>query len=829
MGLSQDKIQAVGYAMQSWITTEDSRKNFLPDTGRITAYQPSLGLGIRLDGAIAEKDSIITPHYDSLMAKMTAKGNNFPETVARAIRALEETKIEGLCTNIPFILNVLRNKEFLTGTATVKLIDDHPELCSFQEPDQSAEKLCRYLAEIAVNGPMTTLVNKTAVCERKPAKISFEAPKDSATNYPKGFKQILNAEGPKGLVKAILGTKRLLLTDTTMRDAHQSLFATRMRTFDLMNAAEATKHLLPNLFSLENWGGATFDVAYRFLRESPWERLENLREAVPNIPFQMLLRGANAVGYTAYPDNAVHEFAKQSVKSGMDVFRIFDSLNYVDNLRLGIQAVGAAGGVVEAAMSYTGDVGNPNRKPYNLDYYLKLAGELVKEDIHILCIKDMAGLLTPNAARILVGGLRKEFPNTPIHVHSHDTGGTAVAAMVAAGEAGANIVDCATDSVSGLTSQASMGAIVASVAHTPLDTNVSLESVGIMNDYWEHVRKFYAPFEATATLKAGSSDVYINEIPGGQYTNLHMQAHSLGIAEKWPEIKKSYSEANILLGDLIKVTPSSKVVGDMAQFMVQNGINLENAHEKMKSLSPPQSVVEFFMGDIGQPPFGFPKEMQRLVLGKKEPLKERPGATLKPIEWDNLKLKLTEKHHRHMDQKDLLSAVMYPKVFDEYVDFLKKYGDVSMLTTAEYLQGPLEGKEINVQLEGKDVSIKYISKTPILPDGTRNVLMQVNGKDVSVNVKDNAAPVVHVPNPKAQGKDGLQVGAPMGGSLAGYKVEVGATVRKGDSLAMVVSSSPRLDILVVAPRDGKVESLSLKEGTNVVSGDLLVKLEAVEE
>jgi len=843
LGLTQDNLHCNGVAIQCRVTTEDSQRNFTPSTGRVDLYAPATGLGVRLDAALAASGAVITPHFDSLLVKVITSGKDFPEALGRTVRAMKETRIRGVVTNIPFILNVLSHEKFKTGQATVQFIDDHPELCNYDPFDLSSQNLCRYLAEVAVNGPQTSLVNPDVLPDRTPAhpphieaahhmrlpqgggswagapeRLAGHGPGD----VPRGYKNLLDELGPEDFARVIRSESRPLLTDTTMRDAHQSLFATRMRTHDMLKVAPAIAHTLPQLFSLENWGGATFDVSYRFLRESPWKRLELLREAIPNIPFQMLLRGANAVGYTAYPDNAVHKFCDEAVKYGMDIFRIFDSLNYLDNLKLGIQAVGAAGGVVEAAISYTGNVMDRDRKPYTLDYYMDLARKLVDEKIHILAIKDMAGLLTPGAAALLVGSLRQEFPNMPIHVHTHDTGGVGVASVVAAAQSGADIVDTCMDSMSGLTSQPSMGAVVASLQHTQFDSGMHLREMAPINDYWEKVRRFYAPFDCTTTLKSGSSEVYVHEIPGGQYTNLHMQAWSLGMADKWHDIKKAYTDANMLMGDLIKVTPSSKVVGDMAQFMVQNGVTPDNILEKADSLSFPQSVVEFFQGYIGQPPFGFPEPLRTKVLKGAKPVEGRPGAHLPPVDWGHLRAGLEEKHGRKFSEADLVSSVMYPKVFDEYQEFRKKFGDVSVLPTPHYFVGCDPGEDITVDMAGREVHLKYIAKTHVLSDGTREVYFEVMGLPRSVTVKDQTAKAEIKANVKAETSDLKQIGAPMPGNILSYKVGETHHVKKGDPL--VILSAMKMETVVVAPCAGEVASIPLRDGDKIEAGDLLLRL-----
>ncbi|PFH33418.1 pyruvate carboxylase [Besnoitia besnoiti] len=862
LGVSQEKVDAAvqtdpltgqrgPVAIQCRITTEDSQRNFQPSTGRIDVYQPSTGPGIRLDGAIGTSGAVVTPFYDSLLVKLIAKGQDFPEAVARATRALRETKIRGVTTNIPFILNVLRHPKFLNGTATTRFVDENNELLFYDPLDMSSQNICKYLATVIVNGPQTQLVNADALPDKKsatpPPLPSFVlengssvpsgagslagAPDDfdlrlvgaASQGAPRGYKALLDEVGPQDFAKVIRMEKRLLLCDTTLRDAHQSLLATRMRTFDMLKVAPAYGHLLSTLFSMECWGGATFDVAYRFLRESPWRRLELLREAVPNIPFQMLLRGANAVGYTAYPDNAVEKFCCEAVKYGMDVFRVFDSLNYLDNLKLGIDAAGAAGGVVEAAMSYTGDVADPARKPYTLDYYLDLASQLVKTNCHILCVKDMAGLLTPPSAQLLIGSLRREFPDIPIHVHTHDTGGCGVASLLAAADAGADIVDVAIDSLSGLTSQPCMGSLVSALRHTVLDTGLDLHVLSQFSGYFEQVRRFYAPFEATATVKNVSSEVYDHEIPGGQYTNLHMQAFSLGMSDKWREIKRAYVMASRLLGNPPKVTPSSKVVGDMAQFMVQNNLDEEAVLSRAESLSFPSSVVEYFQGHIGQPPFGFPEPLRTKVLKGAPKIEGRPGESLTPVDWNMVRAQLESSHGRKFRECDLVSSVLYPAVFDDYQQFVKNFGDVSMLPTAHYFTGIQPGETVTVHMAGREVTIKYIAKTHVLPDGSRDVFFEVLGMPRTVNVVDLNASKDVVRNAKADLSDPKQIASPMPGNLLQYKVKEGQAIHKGDPVAVITAM--KMETVVVSPVAGTVGDFLVREGDPVQQGDLLARIQ----
>lgn len=609
LNLQQNDINLNGCALQCRVTTEDPAKNFQPDTGRIEVFRSGEGFGIRLDGASAFAGAIVSSDYDSLLVKVISHAHNLPEASAKMSRALREFRVRGVKTNIPFLLNVLGHDKFKDGLYDTNFIDENPQLFKFRASQNRAQRLLRYLANVMVNGPMTPFSTNLP-----PARITPCVPDyDHIRSPPSGFRDIFVKDGPEAFAKAIRDHKGLLLMDTTFRDAHQSLLATRVRTHDLLRISPFVSHKFPNLFSLENWGGATFDVALRFLHEDPWARLRKMRQLIPNVPFQMLLRGANAVGYTSYPDNVVFKFCEQAKDAGMDVFRVFDSLNYLPNILIGMEAAGAAGGIVEGAISYTGDVSDPSRTKYDLNYYLKLSDEIVKAGTHVLCIKDMAGLLKPRAATLLVKALRDRHPDVPIHIHTHDTAGAGVASMLAAADAGADVVDVAVDSMSGMTSQPSFGAMVACLQGTPLDTGFKLRDVSDFSAYWEQARTLYAPFECTVTMKSGNADVYENEIPGGQYTNLQFQAFSLGLGTQFESIKKAYKEANLLLGDVIKVTPASKVVGDLAQFMVQNKLSAKDVEDRAEDLSFPSSVVEFMQGFIGEPHGGFPEPLRSRV------------------------------------------------------------------------------------------------------------------------------------------------------------------------------------------------------------------------
>ncbi|GAB6023353.1 hypothetical protein CHUAL_008153 [Chamberlinius hualienensis] len=820
LGMEQNQIKTQGTAIQCRVTTEDPAKNFQPDTGRLEVFRSGEGMGIRLDGASAFAGAIISPYYDSLLVKVIAHASDLHSASAKMNRALREFRVRGVKTNIPFLLNVLENQKFLNGTIDTYFIDEHPTLFQFFPSQNRAQKLLYYLGNVMVNGPSTPLGTKNL-----PPKLKITVPETPIEEPPVGLMHILKTQGPKAFAKAVRQHKGLLLTDTTFRDAHQSLLATRVRTYDLLQISPFVSHKFNRLYSLENWGGATFDVAMRFLHECPWERLERMRSIIPNIPFQMLLRGANAVGYTSYPDNVVYKFCELAVKSGMDIFRVFDCLNYLPNLLMGMDAAGKAGGVVEAAISYTGDVSDPKRTKYDLKYYLNLSDELVKAGTHILCIKDMAGLLKPQAAKLLITALRDRHPDIPIHVHSHDTSGAGVASMLACAEASADVVDVAVDSMSGMTSQPSMGAVVASLQRTPYDTGLNLNDISEYSAYWEQTRTLYAPFECTTTMKSGNADVYEHEIPGGQYTNLQFQAFSLGLGNQFEEIKKAYREANLLLGDIIKVTPSSKVVGDLAQFMVQNKLSSKDLLEKAENLSFPKSVVEFMQGFVGEPYGGFPEPLRSKILKGLSPIKGRPGETLQSLNFDKLKSDLTEKHGQNISDNDIMSSAMYPDVCDSFLEFRNVFGPVDKLDTRIFLLGPKLTEEFEVAIEkGKTLHMKTLAMAPDLnKNGEREVFFEMNGQLRSVFIKDkNAVKELHI-HPKADKKNKGSVGAPMPGTVINVLVKEGQKVEKGARL--VVLSAMKMEMVVQAPIGGKVTRLTIQKGSKLEGDDLLLEIE----
>nr|XP_035977349.1 pyruvate carboxylase, mitochondrial isoform X3 [Halichoerus grypus] len=819
LGLRQENIRINGCAIQCRVTTEDPARSFQPDTGRIEVFRSGEGMGIRLDNASAFQGAVISPHYDSLLVKVIAHGKDHPTAATKMSRALAEFRVRGVKTNIPFLQNVLNNQQFLAGTVDTQFIDENPDLFQLRPAQNRAQKLLHYLGHVMVNGPTTPIPVKAS-----PSPTDPVVPAVPIGPPPAGFRDILLREGPKGFARAVRNHQGLLLMDTTFRDAHQSLLATRVRTHDLKKIAPYVAHNLSNLFSMENWGGATFDVAMRFLYECPWRRLQELRELIPNIPFQMLLRGANAVGYTNYPDNVVFKFCEVAKENGMDVFRVFDSLNYMPNLLLGMEAAGNAGGVVEAAISYTGDVADPSRTKYSLQYYMGLAEELVRAGTHILCIKDMAGLLKPMACTMLVSSLRDRFPDLPLHIHTHDTSGAGVAAMLACAQAGADVVDVAADSMSGMTSQPSMGALVACTRGTPLDTGVPLEHVFDYSEYWEGARGLYAAFDCTATMKSGNSDVYENEIPGGQYTNLHFQAHSMGLGSKFKEVKKAYVEANQMLGDLIKVTPSSKIVGDLAQFMVQNGLSRVEAEAQAEELSFPRSVVEFLQGYIGIPHGGFPEPLRSKVLKDLPRVEGRPGASLPPLDLQMLEKELIERHGEEVTPEDVLSAAIYPDVFAHFKDFTATFGPLDSLNTRLFLQGPKIAEEFEVELErGKTLHIKALAMSDLNRAGQRQVFFELNGQLRSILVKDTQAMKEMHFHPKALKDVKGQIGAPMPGKVIDIKVAAGAKVAKGQPLCVL--SAMKMETVVTSPMEGTVRKVHVTTDMTLEGDDLILEIE----
>ncbi len=825
----QRDIMRHGYAIQCRITTEDPENKFMPDYGKILAYRSPGGFGIRLDGGQAFAGSVITPFYDSMLVKVISSGRNYEIAMDRMHRALNEFRVRGVKTNIPFLENVIAHADFRSGQATTTLIDTTPELFTFRTRRDRATKLLNFLGNVIVNGNPHAKgykPEKSFLPATPPAYDHRQAPEP-------GTRDLLLKLGPKKFAEWALKQKRLLITDTTFRDAHQSLMATRVRSFDMLAVADAlARHVggqKDGLFSLEMWGGATFDTAMRFLNEDPWERLRQLRARIPNICFQMLFRGSNAVGYSNYPNNVVAGFVRHAAASGMDIFRIFDSLNYLPNLKVAMEAVQDTHAICEAAVCYTGDILDPKRDKYSLKYYVKLARELEKMGAHILAIKDMAGLCRPYAAKKLLKALKDEV-GLPIHFHTHDTSGVQAAAILEAADGGVDIVDLALSSMSGSTSQPNLNSIVASLQNTPRDTKLNLAALNEFSDYWEKVREHYSPFDTAP--KTGSAEVYLHEMPGGQYTNLKEQAASMGVSHRWPEIARTYAEVNALFGDIVKVTPSSKVVGDMALFLFSRGIKPEDVvNLEPGSVGFPDSVVDMLSGGLGWPTGGFPENVQRVVLGEKR-FKEAqaafrdPGSTqLPPAKLEKIRTELGETLKREATDDDLFSHLMYPQVFADFAKHRREYSDVSVLPTPAFFYGLRLGDEISVSIEeGKTLFIKLINVSAPDKDGRRTVSYELNGMTREAFVLDKSVAPKAKKRAKAELSDPLQVGAPIPGLIAAIAVTVGHKVAKGDKLLMI--EAMKMQTTVYAPADGVVEEIPIPLGETVESKDLLVRLRA---
>jgi pyruvate carboxylase len=830
----QDQVPRNGYAIQCRLTTEDPENKFMPDYGKILAYRSTGGFGIRLDGGMGYAGAVITPYYDSLLVKVVAFAHAWDLARHRMDRALREFRIRGLKTNIPFLENVINNPIFAEGRATTTLVDDTPELYAFKPRRDRATKLLNFLGNVIVNG------NPHAKGYR-PGKV-FELAKppayDSQALIPKGTRDLLLELGPKKFAEWAAKRKPLLITDTTFRDAHQSLMATRMRTYDMLACAASLARRLgaleSGLFSLEMWGGATFDTAMRFLSEDPWERLHLLRAAIPNICFQMLFRGSNAVGYSNYPPKVVAGFVQHAAASGMDIFRIFDSLNYLPNLRVAMEAVHNTHAICEAAICYTGDILDERRDKYSLNYYVRMARELKRMGAHFLAIKDMAGLCRPFAARKLVKALKEET-GLPIHFHTHDTSGVAAASVLQAGEAGATVVDLAMASMSGSTSQPNLNSVVAALQHTPRDTRLDLLALNEFSDYWQKVREYYTPFDIAP--KTGSAEVYLHEMPGGQYTNLREQAASMGVAHRWPEIARLYAQVNLLFGDIVKVTPSSKVAGDMALFLFSRGIRPEDVVNLEPGVTSfPQSVIDMFEGGLGWPPGGWPEQVWKVVLGEEKFLKAREryrdaltkrdgaeGMNESAADLGKLRAELSAKLKRQASEDDLYSHLMYPEVFAAFDKHRQNYGDVSVLPTPTCLYGLHLREEISVDIEpGKTLIIRLVNVSEVDKDGRRIVTYELNGMTREAFIADKSVADKVKVRPKANLTDPRQIPAPIPGLVATIAVTVGHKVSKGDKLLMM--EAMKMQTTVFAPLDGVVEEILVNIGDTVESKDLLLKI-----
>jgi pyruvate carboxylase len=817
----QEDIYTRGVAIQCRITTEDPENSFIPDYGRLTTYRSAAGFGIRLDGGSAFSGAVITPYFDSLLVKLTAWGWDVQEAIKRMDRSLREFRVRGVKTNIPFLENLIQHPKFISGEATTTFIDTTPELFQFRHRRDRATKLLSYLGDVIVNG-RAEVKGKIDPKRELPEPMVPAYPK--ATPPPPGTRNKLLELGPVKFAEWARKQKRLMFTDTTMRDAHQSLLATRVRTYDLVQIADAVAHLAPQLFSLEMWGGATFDTAMRFLQEDPWDRMAQLRQRIPNILFQMLLRASNAVGYTNYPDNVVREFVKRSAECGMDVFRIFDSLNWTENMKVAMEAVREhTDSLCEAAICYTGDILDPKRTKYSLKYYVKMAKELVRMGTHILAIKDMAGLCKPYAAQALVKALREEV-GVPIHFHTHDTAGVQSGSLLRASDAGVDIVDCAIASMSGMTSQPNLNSLVAALQHTPRDSGLDLHTLNQISDYWEAVREFYYPFEEG--MKASTAEVYDHEMPGGQYTNLRQQAKSLGLEGRWPEIAEAYAEVNRMFGDIVKVTPSSKVVGDMALFMVTNNLTGMDVLTGGKKLNFPKSVVEMMQGAIGWPEGGFPKVLQKIILDSagEKPIKGRPGQKLAKVDFNATRKDVANRFHFEPREEDVLSYVLYPQVFADYEKFRQKHDNTSVLPTPAFFYGLSKGDEINVEIEpGKSLIIKYLTTGELREDGTRTIFFELNGQPREVVVTDRAVEGNLHKAPKADPDDPDHVAAPMPGKISTVAVKKGQAVKTGERLLSI--EAMKMETAVYSPRDAKVADVLVRAGSVVSAKDLLIVLE----
>lgn len=805
---NQDDLRINGYSIQCRVTTEDPTNNFAPDSGKIVSYRNGGGFGVRLDGGNCATGSVISPYYDSLLVKVTVWDNTFKGAIRRARRAIGEVHVRGVKTNIPFVANILYRPEFLEGRCHTKFIDDTPELFEFEDSKDRATRVLKYIANIMVNDPDSERHSFTKA--RKP--LSQGPVKD-------GLKQMLDKGGPDAVKNWVLGQKKLLITDTTMRDAHQSLLSTRLRTKDMERAAEGTADILSDCFSLEMWGGATFDVAYRYLHESPWERLDLLREKIPNIPFQMLLRGSNAVGYANYPDNLIREFVKESARSGIDVFRVFDSLNWIPGMEIAMDEVLKQGKLCEATMCYTGDVSDPKKDKFTLQYYVNLAKELEKRGAHLLAIKDMSGLLKPYAAKKLVTTLKQEV-GLPIHLHTHDTTGNQIATLMMAAEAGVDIVDVAVSSMSSLTSQPSMNALVAALEGSDRDTGLNLGRLQELTDYWADVRLRYDEFDHG--LKTPVTDIYRYEIPGGQYTNLQPQVASLGLGSRFDEVKEMYKTVNDMLGGLVKVTPSSKMVGDLAIFMVQNDLTPENIVEKGANLNFPDSVVSYFQGMMGQPSWGFPEDLQKVVLKGIEPITCRPGELLAPVDFDKAREEV-EKFQANPTKRDILSYCLYPKVLEEYCQHRQEYGYITKMSSHVFFKGMYVGETTKITIDkGKTLVIKYLGLGDSNADGTRNVQFELNGMRREVAVPDPKSEVAVEQVTMADPDDKLQVAASIPGLVSKINVKPGDEVTTNQILAVI--EAMKMETSVVAKTDGVIDEVLIRTGGTVKSGQLIITM-----
>ncbi|MDT3948342.1 pyruvate carboxylase [Staphylococcus haemolyticus] len=814
----QEEIQTLGYAIQCRITTEDPSNDFMPDSGTIIAYRSSGGFGVRLDAGDGFQGAEISPYYDSLLVKLSTHAVTFKQAEEKMERSLREMRIRGVKTNIPFLINVMRNDQFRSGDYTTKFIEETPELFNIAPTLDRGTKTLEYIGNVTINGFPN--VEKRL----KPDYESTAIPQvpHSKINTLNGTKQLLDSKGPKAVADWVREQNDVLVTDTTFRDAHQSLLATRVRTKDMMNIASKTAKVFKDSFSLEMWGGATFDVAYNFLKENPWERLERLRKAIPNILFQMLLRASNAVGYKNYADNVIEKFVKESANAGVDVFRIFDSLNWVDQMKVANEAVQNAGKISEGAICYTGDILNPERSNvFTLEYYVKLAKELEREGFHILAIKDMAGLLKPKAAYELIGELKSAI-NLPIHLHTHDTSGNGLLIYKEAIDAGVDIIDTAVASMSGLTSQPSANSLYYGLNGFNRNLRADIEGLEELSHYWSTVRPYYSDFESD--IKSPNTEIYHHEMPGGQYSNLGQQAKSLGLGERFHEVKDMYRRVNFLFGDIVKVTPSSKVVGDMALYMVQNDLDEQSVIKEGHKLDFPESVVSYFKGDIGQPVNGFNKELQDVILKGQQPLTERPGEYLDPVNFDEIRQELEAKDYGEVTEQDVISYVLYPKVFDQFMQTKQQYGDLSLLDTPTFFFGMRNGETVEIEIDtGKRLIIKLETISEPDENGYRTIYYVMNGQARRISIKDENIKTNTNLKPKADKSNPSHIGAQMPGSVTEVKVTVGEEVKVNQPL--LITEAMKMETTIQAPFNGTIKQVTVVNGDAIATGDLLIEIE----
>ncbi|MCA0871615.1 pyruvate carboxylase [Seohaeicola saemankumensis] len=814
---SQDDIRLNGHALQTRVTTEDPLNNFIPDYGRITAYRSATGMGIRLDGGTAYAGGVITRYYDSLLTKVTAWAPTPEKAIARMDRALREFRVRGVSTNIAFVENLLKHPTFLNNEYTTKFIDETPELFQFAKRRDRGTKVLTYIADITVNGHPETKDRP-----RPAADIKLPRPPAKKGEPMMGTRNLLEQKGPQAVADWMKAQRQLLITDTTMRDGHQSLLATRMRSIDMIRVAPAYAANLGGLFSVECWGGATFDVAYRFLQECPWQRLRDLREAMPNVMTQMLLRGSNGVGYTNYPDNVVQEFVRVAANTGVDVFRVFDSLNWVENMRVAMDAVIEQNKICEGTVCYTGDILDPDRAKYDLKYYVAMGKELRDAGAHVLGLKDMAGLLKPTAAKQLIRALKEEV-GLPIHFHTHDTAGVACATILAASEAGVDAVDCAMDSFSGNTSQATLGSVVEALRHTDRDTGLDITAIREISDYFEAVRAQYAAFESG--LQAPASEVYLHEMPGGQFTNLKAQARSLGLEDRWHEVAQMYSDVNRMFGDIVKVTPSSKVVGDMALMMVSQGLTRADVENPATEVAFPDSVIDMMRGNLGQPPGGFPDTIVKKVLKDEQPNLERPGKHLEPVDLEAVRAQVSsELEGKPVDDEDLSGYLMYPKVFMDYMGRHRTYGPVRTLPTTTFFYGMQPGEEITAEIDpGKTLEIRCQAIGETDENGEVKVFFELNGQPRVIRVPNRLVTAQTAQRPKADPASPNHIGAPMPGVVASIGVQAGQKVHEGDLLLTI--EAMKMETGIHAERNASVKAIHVTPGTQIDAKDLLVEFE----